>query len=265
MLKNYFKIAFRNLIKNKSYAFISIFGMVVGLAVCILLFLYVQNELSYDSFNEKADSIYRLCQAEHPYHSPQTAKLLADNLPEIKEYARILPTGQSIITFDNKRFKEEEIVFADASLFKIFSFKFKNGIPEEALQKPFTIVISEKIAHKYFGYENPIGKVVELDNISFTVSSVMEEMPQNSHFRYDIIASLNEAEKVFGEEWMNMWGWENFLVYFYMPNQFSQSSFEKKCTQIVLEHRNFKSGEIKPDYSIQKLSDIHLYSSRFSQ
>ncbi|MBE0664295.1 MAG: ABC transporter permease, partial [Candidatus Aminicenantes bacterium] len=93
MLKNYFKSAFRNLVKNKSYAFISIFGLAIGMAVCILLLLYVKHELSYDRFNKNAANIYRLCQPQHPYQAPQAAKLLSDNLPEIKDSARILVQG----------------------------------------------------------------------------------------------------------------------------------------------------------------------------
>ena len=217
MLKNYFKTAFRNLVKNKSYAFISIFGLALGMAVCILLLLYVKNELGYDRFNKNADHIYRLCQPQHPYNSPQTAKLLADNLPEIKDYARILISGNDIIQYKNKRYIEKEnvLAYADASLFRIFSFKFKQGYPEKALQQPFTMVISEKAARKYFGNENPVGKVLKLNNeFDYMITGVMEDMPQNSHFRYDIFATLTAAEKVAGVDWMNNWGWQNFLVYF---------------------------------------------------
>jgi putative ABC transport system permease protein len=264
MLNNYLKTAFRNLIKKKSFAFISIVGMAIGLAVCVLLLLYVQNELSYDRFNKQADHIYRLCQAEHPFQAPQTAKLLADNLPEIKDYARILVTGEGIVDYQNKRFKQKNIALADASLFRIFSFRFKSGIPADALLKPFTMVISEDTARAYFGNEDPIGKVLKLDNAyDYTIAGVMENMPQNSHFRYDMILTLADADKMFGSDWMNNWGWQNFLVYFLMPDRFSRPAFEKKCTQIVLAHRQLEPGEPKPNYALQNLKDIHLYSSNF--
>ena len=192
MFKNCLKIAFRNLIKNKPYAFISIFGLAIGMAVCILLILYVQHELSYDRFHINADTIYRLCNPEHPYHSPQTAKILADNLPEIKGYARILKQGDQIVQHKEKRFKEKELIWADVGLFKMFSFKFIHGNPETALQDPLTIVISEKIAHKYFGNENPLDKVFTLNNEhNYTITGVMEDMPQNSHFfSMDIVCVL---------------------------------------------------------------------------
>ena len=264
MLKNYFKTAFRNLVKNKSYAFISIFGLAIGMAVCILLLLYVKNELSYDRFNKNADHIYRLCQPQHPYNSPQTAKLLADNLPEIKDFARILISGNDIIQYKDKRYIEKEnvLAYADASLFRIFSFKFKQGYPEKALQQPFTMVISEKAARKYFGDENPVGKVLKLNNeYDYMITGVMEDMPQNSHFCYDIIATLTAIEKVVGVDWMNNWGWQNFLVYFLMQDRFSQPAFEKKCSELIAKHSNSGPNSPAVKYSIQNLRDIHLYSS----
>jgi putative ABC transport system permease protein len=266
MLKNYFKTAFRNLVKNKSYAFISIFGLAIGMTVCILLLLYVKNELSYDRFNKNADHIYRLCQPQFPYQAPQAAKLLADNFPEIKDYARILVRGKTIVQYKDKKYleKQEAFAYADASLFRIFSFKFKQGNPETALQQPSTMVISENIARKYFGNENPIGQVVKLDNeLDVTITGVMENMPQNSHFRYEMVASLTDAETLFGKESMNNWGWQNFLVYFLMQDRFSQPAFEKKCSELIYKHRNHEPHSPVDKFTIQNLKDIHLYSSHF--
>ena len=266
MLKNYFKSAFRNLVKNKSYAFISIFGLAIGMAVCILLLLYVKHELSYDRFNKNAANIYRLCQPQHPYQAPQAAKLLSDNLPEIKDSARILVQGKTIVQYKDKKYLEKQnaIACADASLFRIFSFKFKQGDPETALQQPSTMVISENIARKYFGDENPVGQVVKLDNAwNLTITGVMENMPQNSHFRYELIASLTDADKIFGSESMNNWGWQNFLVYFVMQDRFSQPAFEKKCSELIAKHSNSRPNSPVVKFSIQNLKDIHLYSSHF--
>ncbi len=264
MFKNYFKTALRNLVKNKAYAFISIFGLAIGMAVCILLLLYVKNELSYDRFNKNADHIYRLCQPQHPFQAPQTAKLLAANLPEIKDFTRILVRGKTIVQHKDKKYleKEQAFAFADASLFRIFSFKFKRGDPEKALQPPSTVVISESLARKYFGAENPIGQVIKLDNeLNVTISGVMEDMPQNSHFRYELIASLTDAETLFGKESMNNWGWQNFLVYFLMQDRFSKPAFERKCSELIAKHSNSGADSPAVAYSLQNLKDIHLYSS----
>lgn len=264
MLKNYFKIAFRRLIRNKSYAFISVFGLAIGLCVCILLLLYVEYELSYDRFHKNAAHIYRLCQKEHPYHAPQTAKLIADNLPEINNYARILVRGELIVQYGDKKFKETEFAMADASLFNIFSFQFKHGNPKTALQQPLTVVISEKIAQKYFGHENPIGKILKLDNkLDYTITGIIKDMPQNSHFLYDIIASLTNSEDLFGADRMASWGWENFLVYFQISEDFNQKAIEQKSNQIIAQHRGNVENSDTIEFSIQALTDIHLYSAHF--
>ena len=122
MIKNYLKTTITHLIKNKTYSLISILSLTIGLAVCVLLLLYVQYELSYDRYHKNADNIYRLCNPEHPYHSPQTAKFLADNIPEIKSYTRILPRQNCIVEYKDKRFKENRLhipilLFSKYSLF----------------------------------------------------------------------------------------------------------------------------------------------------
>ncbi|MCF8242589.1 MAG: ABC transporter permease [Melioribacteraceae bacterium] len=260
MLKNYFKVAYRNLKKNKAYTFISVFGLALGLAVCALLLLYVQNELSYDQFNKNADNIYRLTQPEHAYHAPYIAIKLADNLPEIKDYVRIFPMDSEIIEYDNKQFKEKNVPFADPAIFRMFSFEFVSGDKETALDKPFTTVISETFAHKYFADENPIGKVLKIGGeYDYTVTGVMRDMPQNSHFRYDIILTLSGADKVFGSLMVNL-GWQNFLVYFELQEGFSKSTFEEKCENLIQPFYKSYNPNF-PKYSLQSLKDIHLYSA----
>ena len=265
MIKNYFKVAYRNLRKNKAYAFISVFGLAIGLAVCTLLLLYVQNEFSYDRYNTNADDIYRLTLPDNPYHAPQIAPKLAEALPEIKNYVRILPRDSEIIEYNDKRFKEKDIAYADPALLRIFSFQFISGNNKTALDKPSTTVISEKFAKKYFADENPIGKVLKLGNeFDYTITGVMKDMPQNSHFRYDIILTLSDADKVFGSL-MNHWGWQNFLVYFQLQEGFSKSSLEEKCENLIQPIYNPYNPDHEnnpyPIYAFQNLKDIHLYSA----
>ena len=262
MFKNYFNVAYRNLKKNKAYTFISVFGLALGLAVCSLLLLYVQNELSYDQFNKNADNIYRLTQPDNAYHAPQVARELANNLPEIKDFVRILPKDSEIIEYDNKRFKEINIPYADPSLFRMFSFQFVSGDSKTALDNPFSTVISEKFAQKYFANENPIGKVLKVGGEhDYTVTGVMEDMPQNSHFRYDIILTLTDADKVFGSL-MENWGWQNFLVYFELQKGFSKSVLEEKCKDLLLPIYKRYNPHLK--YALQSLKDIHLYSAHIT-
>mgnify|MGYP000941991919 CR=1 FL=1 len=124
MLKNYIKTAIANLLKSRVYSLVSISSLSIGLAVCILLLLYVSHELSFDRYHEKADNIYRLCQEVHPYQAPGTGKYLMENLPEIESFVRILPRDEILVTIDDKLFKEDFVAWTDAELFDIFSFEF---------------------------------------------------------------------------------------------------------------------------------------------
>jgi len=265
MIKNYFKIAIAILTKGKVYSLISISSLTIGLAVCILLLLYVSDELSFDRYHEKADNIYRLCQEEHPYQAPGAARLLADNLPEIKEYARILPRDNILFQYEDKQFKEDYVAWVDAELFEMFSFKFKLGSAENSLQQPGTAVISEKTARKYFGDEDPIGKLLKVGNeYNYTIIGVVEDIPHNSHFTFDIFMTLEDGDMMFGSDWMNEWGWQNFLVYFEMQSEFSKSEVEAKVCQIMRNAEDSEDSDAPmPVYTIQNLKDIHLYSSHF--
>jgi len=263
MIKNYFKIAFANLIKSRVYSLISISSLSIGMAVSILLLIYVADELSYDRYNENADNIYRLCKETDPYQAPQIAKLLDDKLPQIKEYARIFPRDDMVVEYKEQKFNEPLTAFVDADLLQMFSFKFKFGNAETALEQPETIVISEKAAQKYFGNENPIGKVLILNNeYKGTITGVIEDMPHNSHFRYDFLITLAGANNLFGEKMMNDWGWQNFLVYFEMQDQFSKPEVEANISELI---KNLQGDEAPLQiFKLQNLKDIHLYSSYMS-
>ena len=264
MVRNDLKIAFANLIKSKAYSLISISSLTIGLAVSILLLIYVLDELSFDRYHVKVDHIYRLCQEQHPYQSPQTAKYLDDNLPEIKTHARILSRPYEILQYKKLRFRESKVAYVDAELFRIFSFKFKKGNAETALDQPATIVITEKIAQKYFGNSNPIGETFRLNNeYDYTVTGVIEDLSHNSHFRYEIFVTLADANTVYGVESMNSSGWLNFLVYFEMQDEFSKPDVEVKISQLLRKGQDADLDNPLVNYTIQPLEDIHLYSSHF--
>lgn len=262
MIKNYIKVTIKNLINSRIYSLISISSLSIGLAVVILLFLYVSSELSYDRYHEKSDNIYRLCQEEHPYQAPGTAKLVADNLPEIKNYARILPREDILVQFDEQKYKEDMVAWVDAELFEIFSFEFINGNVRNSLQQPGTAVLTEKTAHKYFGNENAIGKIFKVSSeYDYTVVGVIKDIPQNSHFTFDIFLTLADGDKMFSDDWMTNWGWNNFLVYFEMQDQFSKSDLEAKIAELMKDNNN--DDGILNLFTLQNIVDIHLYSSHF--
>lgn len=265
MIKNYLKIALANLMKNKAYSIISISSLAAGMAVCILLLLYVTDELSYDRYNEKSDNIYRLCQDVHPYQAPGAAQLLTDNLPEIVNSARILPRDNINVQFEDKRFKEDKVAWVDPALFDIFSFNFivgSNG--SSSLQQPGTMVITEETARKYFGDENPIGKTIRVGNeYDYLITAVIKDMPDNSHFTFDIFMTLEDGDKMFSENWMDNWGWCNFLVYFEMQDSFSKTDVEERISQILMSVDNPNAPTTA--FTIQNIVDIHLYSSHFPE
>lgn len=260
MIKYYLKIAFANLIQSKVYSLISISSLTIGMAISILLLIYVSDEFSFDRFHDKSDNIYRLCRVEHPYQAPQSAQILLDQLPEIKKATRILPVDHYVFQNGDQRFLENEIAFTDADLFNIFSFKFKEGHAETALEQPATIVISEKTAQKYFGEENPMGKVLRMQNeFDYTITGVFEDFPKNSHFRFDMFMTLTDGDKVFGKEMMNEWGWLNFLVYFEIQDKFFVPDLEAKISNLLHQANDPDAPYVK--FHIQELKDIHLHSA----
>ena len=261
MIKNYIKIVFANLIKNKTYSLISISSLTIGLAVSILLLIYVIDELSYDRYHEKSDNIYRLCQEEHPYQAPGTARLLAESLPEIRSYARILPRDNILVQFDNELYKEDKVAWVDPNLLDIFSFEFINGSFETSLQKPWSAVITETTARKYFGNENALGKTFNVGSeYDYTVVGVIKGIPHNSHFTFDLFLTLEDGDEMFGEGWMNSWGWWNFLIYFEMQDHFQKQNIETKISELMKEYGN---PEAPTKFTVQNIKDIHLYSSHF--
>ena len=260
MLISYIKIAFRNLLKYKLNSSINIIGMAIGLAVCFLILLFVQDELSYDQFHEYKDRVVRLMNNDNPWLSPNEAKMFKSNFPEVEESVRLLPRDGKQFEYEDKKFIENKFTFADTSFFKMFTFKFLQGDERTALSLPNSVVITKRIAEKYFEKNNPIGKILKMDNEeNYTVTAVVEELPHNSHMHYNIIASIVDDEALFGKEWANNWGWRNFPTYLLLRENTETASLCEKFTNLV-NHTITKApkGE-KPDYSMKNITDIYLY------
>lgn len=260
MFKYYLKTAFRNLSRFKTISIINITGLTIGITVCTLILLYIQDELSFDNFHKDRDNIYRILR-ENPYIAPPVSTLVKDNFPGVIETTRIMPQDEKYIQHGERRYNEKNFAYVDPGFFKVFSFKLKRGDPETALKRPFSIVITEKTSKKYFDEENPIGKTLRIDTRhDYTVTGILEEMPQNSHFHYDLMATLVDGKKVFGKL-IHDWGWRNFITYLRFGDNFLKSDFEKKCTTLIAQHRKSRPGDKKINYFLQPLKDIHLYSA----
>ncbi len=170
MLKNYFKTAWRNLMKHKTFSFINIAGLSIGISICFIIMLYVQDELSFDRFNKNADRIVRVVfkadinggKIFEANVMPPVAQAMKNDYPEVQDATRLQVAGAPKITYKDKSFKDDEFVFVDPNFFNIFTLPLIEGDAKTALQQPNTIIITKAIAKKYFGKEEPMGKTVNL-------------------------------------------------------------------------------------------------------
>jgi len=212
MLRNYLKVTLRNIRQHKGYAFINVAGLSIGMTCFILILLFVKYELSFDSYHEKADQIHRvvlerLHSGESFFMAPTMLPLapaLNDNLPEITQAVRVSQRRSDLVSSDNKFFYER-LLYGDGELFETFSFPLLKGDAAAALSEPFSIVITESIAEKYFGSQDPMDKTLKINNAQeYKITGILAEIPSNSHFRFHLMASfssLNNTERVKRGSW----------------------------------------------------------------
>ena len=260
MLGNYLKIAFRNLLKYKLNSGINILGMAVALSVCFLILMFVQDELSYDQYHKNKERIYRVINNESLWQSPMEAKTFIQNFPEIEEAVRIHPRDGMQVEYENRKFLEDNIIYADEAFFRVFTFNFIAGDEVNSLSSLGKAVITEEIAKKYFGKTNPIGKRIEIENESeFVVTGVVEKMPHNSHIHYNIFLSIGDDIALWGEDWASNWGWQNFPTYVMLKPGTDPVQLSAKLTELVNDRRTLAPEDKSPNYSLKKITDIHLY------
>jgi putative ABC transport system permease protein len=204
MIRNYFKIAIRNILKHKFYSAINISGLVIGVACCLLIFIYVKDEVSYDRFHENADNTYRIglhgkIAGQEIYTTNSSLPVgptMHEEIPGVESMTRLNPitrAGSGIVfKHDEKIFSEENIFYADSNFFQFFSFELVAGDRATVLKEPFSVVITEALAQKYFEGE-ALGKILVIgnDNEAFKVTGIAKEAPSNSHFHYNAILSFN--------------------------------------------------------------------------
>jgi putative ABC transport system permease protein len=270
MIKNYLKVAIRNLIKHKGYAFINILGLAVGIAASVLIFLYIKNETSYDAFHEKADRTYRLTadwsnKGDSRIHQLGTpfilAKTIRENYPQVEAITQLSgPLGDVIVRYRDIAFKETDVFCAEPSFFDIFSFPLLEGNPETSLKDTNKTVITQSLAKKYFGDEEPLGKTIEMqasdEKILFEVTGVMEDVPPNSHFRFDMLVSM---KTVYPEPSMG-WTWNNYTTYVTLQVGVTQSLMEEKLVEIDRVYYEGGREHIPWIWTLEPITRIHLHS-----
>lgn len=270
MIKNYFKIAWRNLWKNKIFSSINIFGLSAGLACCILIFLFIQHELSYDKFNKQANKIYRLTSvmpaadgstSELAVTPAPWAPLMKKDFPEIQEYVRLLKDEKVLIgQAGQQHFYETQMLYADSTFLNVFSVALEKGNINHALEKPNSIILTDETAKKYFGNADPVGKTLEVNSFGRTfnveVTAIAKQIPSASHYSFNSIVSLQTLGDL-----SSMWSFHMFQSYLLLSNNTASASLEKKFPGFVNKYiLNNPNADGKNDIHLQKLADIHLRS-----
>ncbi len=277
MFINYLTVALRNLLRYKGYSAINVLGLAIGIACCVLIMLYVQDELSYDQHHEKNDRIYRLAESavvagrsiEAAVTPPPWAPVLAEDYPEIEQITRIKPPNSRwLIRYQANRFYEKNFVFADSSVFDIFTIPLVQGNARSSLAEPHTVVLSESMVDKYFGDDNPIGKVITGDDLyKFTITGVMRDLPKNSHFHFDFLASYASLapNNLYGEPTtMQNQGFSHDLyTYLLLKEGYAPEDLERKLPGFLEKHLGdqLDGTGIEARPFLQPLPDIHLHSN----
>ena len=270
MLKNYCKIAWRNLLRHKGYSFINIAGLAVGITCCLLILLFVQDELSYDRYHEKAKRIYRLTvenQMEGQTFvnalssAPMVPALLRD-YAEIESAVRFFPVDASVmVSYEGRSFYEERFFYADAAVFEVFTMPFIQGDPRTALAAPNTVVLTAEMAHKYFGEEDALGKTLKLNlEHDCVVTGVIKNIPHNSHLHFDFLASFQNVEGILGES-LQSWTFNPFFSYLLLRPGGSARALEKKIVSLFDDNagEQLRAIGLRLRPLLQPLTDIHLH------
>jgi putative ABC transport system permease protein len=276
MFKNHFKVTIRHLLRQKFYTTIKVAGFALGLACCLLILIFIRHELSFDKYYSDADRIYRVLvdyhaggeEGMHTITTTPLAKTLEQEFPEIEKAVRIAPyfAATNLVKKEGEaeNVYEEGFIYADPGLLDMFDFPMIGG-STAALTQPFSIVLTASMAAKYFPKENPVGKLLILNNNTdqpFKVTGVMEDLPDNSHFKFNFILSMEGV----GMSKIDNWGFSNFVTYVILNPQSNPKELEAKFPEIInkyIDPEGNKFGK-EGDYMrfvLQPLKDIHLYSA----
>ncbi|MCH8276754.1 MAG: ABC transporter permease, partial [Bacteroidetes bacterium] len=283
MLKNYVRIALRNLLRHKGYSFINITGLAIGLAAFAIILLFVQNELSYDRHHQKGNDVYRIIldadvmgQAIKTTSTPAPmARTIVDEYPEILAATTVDSYSRVLVTYENQQYYEDEFFLAEASIFDILTLPLVKGDPESALSEPNQIVITEEIAQKYFGVDDPIGKTINVDHRwDFEITGVMRPLSGNTHFEAELIGSWMTSERYNDPEWLN----NSFQTYLLLTPGSDPADLETKFPDLIRKYVGPRVEQflgqtydqavvagLKYEFKLEPLRDIYLRSDAEDQ
>ena len=279
MIRHFFQVAWRQLLKRKFYSLINIIGLAIGMASCILIFLYIQHELSYDQYHANKDQIYRVTQtfrAVQPGEtlsapSPQdywvwgcapVGPALQADFPQIEKVVQFMSPASLLLQTGDKRFQQDNLLFMDSTAFEVFSWKMLYGNPHTALVDPKSIVLTRSVAKKFFGDTNPVGQSLRVDNDDyFKVTGVMEDVPSNSQFTFNGLISMTTMRKQ-RLDIFNMWGYVDFYTYLLLKKNSHIESLKSQTSAFLKRHNPEDKG-----YTIgfEKMTDAYLHSQAIRQ
>ncbi len=268
MLSNYLKIAWRNIVGNPLFSVINIVGLSIGLACCIIITVFVRYETSFDQQWNDAERTWRVTRdffgndLKLAAVAPPIGPLLQEDFPAIEAMTRFLATGQSTLSYEGQSFREEALAIAEPNAFEFFGFEILAGDRQTTLDKPTDLVMTRRAAERYFGSDDPIGKVVNLmGQIDLTVTAIIADLPDNTHMDFDMLGSMAAVPLMLGPEQMESWGSNNYYTYIKLPVGYDPAALESRFTEFLVKHR----GEDAPNgtaLGLQRLGDIHLTSNR---
>jgi putative ABC transport system permease protein len=286
MFRNYLKIAWRSLLRNKSFSAINILGLSIGMAVCFIILLFVQDELSYDRFNVKANDIYRIDfkasinggKINESNVMAPVARTLQQDYPEVKEVTRIRQLGYPHVLINGKQFDGASLVYVDSNFFNVFTIPFLQGNAQTALLRPFSLVISKAMANKFFGNQNPMGKLISLNRDKsippFTVTGVFDEIPANSHFHFDLFGPMINDPEQSNNNWLS----SNYFTYAVLQPGYDYKKLQAKLPGMVKKYMGpqiqqvmglslsqFRTKGNELGFKLVPLTSIHLYGDSKSE
>lgn len=241
MLRNYFKVAIRNILKYKFYSAINVLGMTIGVTACILIVLYVVDELSYDRFHVNADRMYHVGlhgkiggqEIRTANTCPPLWRAMADEIPDVESTTRIAEFWGSVVKYGDQAFNEDRVYYADSNFFNFFSFELLSGDPRTALKEPQSVVLTRDMVTKYFGEEQPLGKLMIIgDTVAYKVTGIAENPPGNSHFKFNMLVSSSSVVRLQDQLWLN-----NYLyTYFILNEHGSLENVERRLADLVIKY-----------------------------
>ncbi|MDP4254405.1 MAG: ABC transporter permease [Bacteroidota bacterium] len=272
MIKNYLKIAWRNLIKDRTFSVINIFGLAVGIAAFLLIVNYLRFEYSFDHFNSREARIFRVPmsitetggkQQTFAFTYPALAPAMKKDFPEVEETVRFRKQWGVVSRGEKNLIENGQIYFVDPAVFKVFSFRFEKGTPETAFSGLNDAVITRTTANKFFGNEDPIGKPLHYRNEDFIVNAVLDDVPANSHIRFDVLLNFNKYIQLTHGSSNTSWGWSDFYTYVLLKPGASVAALQSKMPAFAERYRgaDMKKNGFRVTFHLQPLADIHTHST----